>query len=232
MGFDSVLADLARLRFDAEWCTVRASDIGAPHRRERLYVLARNTGGIGDTGTGLRQSDTLQDRDVTPSTSRFAANADDTGLERPKPTQRHILPARCATANADSGTVRTEPVSVAERSGPVVTRLDGTPFADSDLFAFNDVRASDEQRHPCKCVLDFGQYQPAVERWEHLHGPAPQPLDNGRLNPRFVEWMMGYPAGWITDITPTRTHALKMLGNAVVPQAATHALTTLMAVAT
>jgi DNA (cytosine-5)-methyltransferase 1 len=40
LGFADVLADLARLGFDAEWCLVRASEVGAPHRRERLFILA------------------------------------------------------------------------------------------------------------------------------------------------------------------------------------------------
>lgn len=40
MGFDSVLGDLASLGYDAQWCSIRASDVGAPHRRERLFVLA------------------------------------------------------------------------------------------------------------------------------------------------------------------------------------------------
>ena len=39
-GLDTVLADLAGIGFDAEWATLRASDFGAPHNRERLYVLA------------------------------------------------------------------------------------------------------------------------------------------------------------------------------------------------
>lgn len=40
-GLDRVLADLAALGCDAEWTTLRASDVGAPHRRERLFLLAR-----------------------------------------------------------------------------------------------------------------------------------------------------------------------------------------------
>ena len=36
----AVLGDLAELGFDAEWVSVRGSDVGAPHRRERVFVLA------------------------------------------------------------------------------------------------------------------------------------------------------------------------------------------------
>ena len=39
LGFERVLADLAGLGFDAEWATVRASDVGSCHRRERLFVV-------------------------------------------------------------------------------------------------------------------------------------------------------------------------------------------------
>lgn len=35
-----VLGDLADLGFDAEWTTVPASAVGAPHRRERVFLIA------------------------------------------------------------------------------------------------------------------------------------------------------------------------------------------------
>jgi len=41
-GLDVVLGDLAALGFDAEWGCVQASDVGAPHRRERVFVLAHH----------------------------------------------------------------------------------------------------------------------------------------------------------------------------------------------
>ena len=41
-----------------------------------------------------------------------------------------------------------------------------------------------------------------------------------QLNPAFVEWMMGYPAGWVTGLDLTRTAQLKALGNAQQPQVA------------
>lgn len=44
----TVLGELAALGFDAEWGTLRASDVGGSHRRERAFVLAYRTGrGLG-----------------------------------------------------------------------------------------------------------------------------------------------------------------------------------------
>ena len=41
-----------------------------------------------------------------------------------------------------------------------------------------------------------------------------------RLSPEFVSWMMGLPAGWVTDLGLTRNEELKILGNGVVRQQA------------
>lgn len=39
-GLNHVLAGLARLGYNAEWQTISASSVGAPHRRQRLFVIA------------------------------------------------------------------------------------------------------------------------------------------------------------------------------------------------
>lgn len=39
-ALDAVLADLSDLGFDAEWTGIRASDVGAPHGRFRVFILA------------------------------------------------------------------------------------------------------------------------------------------------------------------------------------------------
>lgn len=43
-AFGEVLGDLAALGLDATWDVFRASDVGAPHRRERLFLLAYRGG--------------------------------------------------------------------------------------------------------------------------------------------------------------------------------------------
>ena len=39
-GIDTILGDLSEMGFDAEWGSVKAGDIGATHRRERVFILA------------------------------------------------------------------------------------------------------------------------------------------------------------------------------------------------
>jgi DNA (cytosine-5)-methyltransferase 1 len=80
-------------------------------------------------------------------------------------------------------------------------------------------------------VTQWGEYAAAIARWERLTRPAPAPTEptgkNGahRLSPRFTEWMMGAPDGWITDVPGlTRNEALKACGNGVVSQQAVAAL--------
>jgi site-specific DNA-cytosine methylase len=62
-GLTRVLGDIAALGYDAEWFTIRASDVGAPHRRERLFIIAHrgvdaahadNDGASGQAGTEER----------------------------------------------------------------------------------------------------------------------------------------------------------------------------------
>ena len=42
LGLKEVLQDLASLGYDAEWRIVRASDVGAPHQRARVYIVANS----------------------------------------------------------------------------------------------------------------------------------------------------------------------------------------------
>jgi len=155
LGFSDVLADLANDGFNAEWAVVPAATIGAPHRRERLFIVAYPNG----------------------------------------------------------------------------QRLQGHNGATSQASAFGHghVEQSDS------AFVDWRQYKPAIQRWGHILGrPAPHPTVMGstgrpRLNPVFVEWMMGLPEGWVTGHGLSAAKCLKMLGNGVVTQQAHYAITQLLA---
>lgn len=70
-GMGDVLGDLAALGFDAEWCSVSAFDAGAPHLRERVFIVAYTEragleGSLGEIVEAAR--DRRQDSDPSGST--------------------------------------------------------------------------------------------------------------------------------------------------------------------
>ena len=69
-------------------------------------------------------------------------------------------------------------------------------------------------------------YGAAIERWERIFGREAPPLakPKGTLNVEFVEWIMGFPKGWVADADDvSRTAKLAALGNACTPQQASEA---------
>ena len=84
--------------------------------------------------------------------------------------------------------------------------------------------------------LCWGDTAPAILTWAMRTGHAPPPIVGDRQDYRaettteFVEWLMGLPPGWVTQVPGlTRNQQLKALGNGVVPQAAATALQDLLA---
>ena len=79
MGFSDVLADLASVGFDAEWQVIPAAAVGAPHKRDRVFIVAypnnarsgtseRNNKRSGSTGKQRRQ--VVSQRRCRPQTHR------------------------------------------------------------------------------------------------------------------------------------------------------------------
>lgn len=112
----------------------------------------------------------------------------------------------------------------------LVTLLPTPRASDGEKGGPNQHGSRGDLTMPSACQPQrFDAYAPAIERWERLLRPAPDPTepnDRGgrRLSARFVEWMQGMPDGHVTDIGLTRVQQLRILGNGVVPQQAAHAL--------
>ncbi len=60
-GLDIVLGQLSEAGYDAGWTYILASDVGAPHKRERIFILAypRDSSDRTNGGT-LREEDSIQ----------------------------------------------------------------------------------------------------------------------------------------------------------------------------
>lgn len=103
---------------------------------------------------------------------------------------------------------------------PNRSRMDGRKSAAySKRPSFYDLKqwSEDEVR---------ASYGDAIERWERTFGREAPPLakPKGTLNVEFVEWMMGFPKGWVTAADDvSRTAQLAALGNACTPQQASEA---------
>lgn len=213
------VGDLAALGYDAQWQCVRASDVGAPHRRERCFILAADTANLGHNGAGPARAGW----DGPAHRSDAAANAESNGRD-----QRWAESARQfgGPHAAVSGGATTADASSPERRGQEHAHLG---------------EAAESATKPRECtgsVAIWGHYERAIKRWERVVGrPAPAPTEpsrngSGRLSPLLVEWMMGLPEGWVTAVPDlSRNEQLKALGNGVVPQQAAHAFAGLLDVA-
>ena len=175
-GLDVVLADLARLGFDAEWTCVRASDVGAPHERARWFLVAADPAHLRHQRNGQARNR----RVGSAHRHDAAAHPDGEGRQGQRPALAHGRPV-----------------------------------------------AADRAR--------WGRYAAAIVQWEHVTGrTAPDPVEPGRsgrprLAPRFVEWLMGLPDGWVTDVPGlSRNQMLRLLGNGVVPRHGAAALAVLL----
>lgn len=173
LGFKEVLKDLASIGYDARWRIVRASDVGAPHQRARLFIVAypSNNGQSQGQPSGFKATHTKLESDATTSNSNCDA------CSQPQRAPRKLS-------------------------------------VESDGLRDGQNKGQARQKYR--------------SRSEMVREAIPDILVGDRLNPKFVEYMMGLPKGWVTDLPILDNHKLKMLGNGVVPQQAEYALELLL----
>jgi DNA (cytosine-5)-methyltransferase 1 len=167
LGFKEVLSDLAKNGYHARWRIVRASDVGAPHQRARLFIIAYSSS-EGLQGSWNKTNDLA---------NGFTSNSNCNACEKSRRTDREI-------SGASGGLQSRQDIGQARR------------------------------KHRCSCEMADQEIPPT--------------LDQGRLNTKFVEYIMGLPSGWVSDLDLSRSQQLKILGNGVVPQQALHALQLLL----
>ena len=169
LGLAEVLKGLSANGYDAKWNIVRASDVGAPHQRARLFIVAY------PNSYACKKSRRATGEISTKST----------GLQRRENTGETWCKYGCSCENVSN---------------------------------------TNYQYQPHNGSLQKLGRRFTSRREMHLQ-TSPDALDQeGKLNAQFVEYMMGLPIGWVTDLPLSRAQQLKMLGNGVVPQQAYHAL--------
>ncbi len=270
----AVLGDLSDLRYDARWATAAASAVGAPHRRERIFILAHPAGRVardgwaavaerargagGDeeqhgvrAGVGAAGEPGVGARGGAVG-GGAAAVATRNGWDEGRPESARIVGGSDAAVGGDEPgvallpTPRTSDTNGAGHHGDGGMDLRTTvTLLPTPRVRHGDSSESGLRRNSpgIEAVTyhfpdqQWGKYAPAIRRWEQIVGPAPAPTEpnkngNPRLSAAFSEWLMGWPAGWVTDpaIGISRNDQLRIVGNGVCTQQAIAALRFLLAV--
>jgi DNA (cytosine-5)-methyltransferase 1 len=240
-----VIQGLAKVGYVGRYRLLRASDVGAPHERERIFIAAepaadagsirrrpRGAGTHGDGGPDLRTvicSPPRPARDHKGHNQRGDTTCL-TGALLPTPAVNDMgegktveqwdgwtdaMRIKHGNGNGHGKSLAIE----AQRLLPTPTSMDshasGGGYNGQTNMTLTDATARQPER--------WGIYTAAVAHWEALTRPAPEPTQisrkgNPQLSPRFVEWLMGLPDGWVTDVPGlSREDMLRLLGNGVVP---------------
>jgi len=240
--FGDIIGDLAEAGYVGKWACVRASDVGAPHRRERVFVVAYAGSAPGwevarsaHGDEGPNEGRSQESADVAGSGGETVADTD--SVARSQTVTQHRGPGAVDEPGEVERVVGLHRSSNGGDTSPDATHLGyerargtrgrGTRLADGGDTSPDADEQGPQRREPAprrdvparSGAVDWGQYAPAIERWERITRPAPDPLDDkGRLNVELAGWMMGADAGWCDGLS--RTAALRAYGNGVVVQVA------------
>lgn len=232
--------------YAVRWTVLGACAVGAPHHRHRWYALATRVGAHAPEAVRVGQkarcgAPRSGGRALLPTPSA-ADGAGGPGVSDKRlggmnlRTAATLLPTPCARDSEGRGegsaeywenrwATRPDRVGKGIPLGATATLLP-TPRATDGTNGGPGQRGSSGDLAMPSAVQpqNWAQYADAVVLWEQITGMcAPTPTVPGtkggvRLNPALPEWMMGLPAGTLTDHM-ARNDALKAAGNGVVPLA-------------
>ena len=231
-----VLGDLASLGFDADWCALPASGVGAPHGRLRVFVTAwpaadAERGGRGRWAREARGSEGGRavahghlEGPLLPTPAAY--DADRGGPQ--DPIKRRAGGHSVSLQDALHGlTLLPTPAVNDMGDGKTVEAWDAWTERMKEAHGNGNGHGASLAIELQRIESGWGPFTAAVERWASVIGrPAPAPSEAVRVR----EWMMGLPDGWVTAVPGiTDRECKRALGNGVVPQQAAAALRVMLA---
>jgi len=229
LGFKEVLADLTEIGYDARWEIVRASDVGAPHQRARLFVIAYSNSDALAQSRRANQSIQSQRSEIQYGSDRqehrssFAIVGHSNHRTENKIRQISARNTNLGGSGKIIESANTDGIrqSLGEHNGRSQGNQGQSQFVATSVEQASgdtDNQQLSSNRQVSKLGWRFDS------RLEMSMRAIPNPLVDGKLNTQFVEYMMGLPKGWVTDLPISRLQQFKILGNGVVPQQAYYAL--------
>lgn len=100
-GLAVVLGDLTELGYDARWCVMGAADVGAPHQRDRIWIVANaSCGRLSESQGGKMEQSWRAEIKRAGIEPRSLADAERIGwqeVEQPKPCREEAKAAADTT---------------------------------------------------------------------------------------------------------------------------------------
>ena len=241
-GIDSILGDLSEMGFDAEWGSVKAGDIGAPHRRERVFILAARRGTdcrfddiLGNTESyGHEHSKGTDRREECESLNgnkvrNISSSTDNSKLDDTKHDGWDATEEQGSDGQTVSGSEKRENSAI-ESKGTDNTRV---TLENSSSERLQGIGAESQDRgniglsnrtQVTRSELGIFPPAPNSEEWESILREHP------RLSPALEKSSFEPDVrGMVNGMAPGlhRADRLRILGNGVVPIQAAYALTVL-----
>ncbi len=201
-GLGRVLGDLASMGYDAEYGILGADDVGACHERERMWILA---GKVPDTRSarceqqGCNKGEQLQEGQ---------SNAGNDGDVLSNASVSFVEGGRLQRGYAEEHFRTTI-------SGKIVPESEGTEPR-REVYSNSggkDVESWQDWKGIFLSNTSNGRNEGGAHSWQKLKKlrdlgyitpeemSAMASVTGGKLNPTWVEWLMGWPLGW-TDLKP------------------------------
>ena len=212
-GLGTVLGDLAEIGFDAEWHCIPASAVGAPHRRERIWIVANSCGSgawrsCGDADdfsnwNSWGKQQVFPPRDGKAQADRIVSASGDAVDVADADGASNAMRRHCADVPGEVCCGRGNPRGGERHSGPGCercSRQSACDVSDADTHG-PSLRRPDER----------------VGRQRKSQQVAP---DGAGWASDFTghQWATEPDLGRVAHGVPSRVDRLRCLGNAVVPQ--------------
>jgi site-specific DNA-cytosine methylase len=196
-GAGDVLGDLAASGYDAEWDCIPAAAVGAPHLRDRVWLVAYSN--RHEWSAGCVVSDAWTNwRDDAARSGAGVADADGARCDGRAREQQSLCGSSPPTA-ADSVKWWPTPTAAdADRRSATYFRGNPTLLGAVELWPTPTARDS----RSFKGAQHMAGWTGADSLAET--GATVEQTRSGALNPTWVEWLMGFPLGW-TDCGPSAT---------------------------
>jgi len=197
-GLDEVLRSLAEIGYDAEWHCIPASAVGAPHRRDRIWIIAYPNSDSKHWGTKSQFSDDSNGETVCNEFGGLRADVAYTASAEQQGDTRGVL------RELKRGNTAFRREDIRQTNGKTGSNF----FRSNNQIVAHAVREGLEGQ-----LHESGQVERSVSETRFtIFG------SDGWVPRADSQWEVEPKVGRVAHGVPGRVDRLKQLGNAVVPQ--------------